>query len=99
MADGAATGSDAPARPASPDFADLWDAVDRLQPPLTLYRGDRSSSVVRDDDVDELVRRCPSAVVEVVSEAGHSIQGDQPLELASRLAALLHEASGEGVVR
>lgn len=76
-------------RPAGPDFADLWDAVDRLRVPLTLYRGDRSSSVVSDDDVAELVRRLPSAVVEVIHDAGHSIQGDQPLELAARLVALI----------
>jgi pimeloyl-ACP methyl ester carboxylesterase len=45
--------------------------------------------VVGDEDVDELRRRNPAARVEVVEDAGHSIQGDRPLELAAILTGLL----------
>jgi pimeloyl-ACP methyl ester carboxylesterase len=64
-----------------PGLNDLWDAVSNLKMPLTLVRGSLSP-VVDDEDVAELVRRNPKAVVEVVADAGHSVQGDKPLELA-----------------
>jgi pimeloyl-ACP methyl ester carboxylesterase len=68
-----------------PGLTDLWNAVSNLRMPLTLVRGGLSP-VVDDDDVAELLRRRPNAVVEVVEDAGHSIQGDKPLELARLLA-------------
>jgi pimeloyl-ACP methyl ester carboxylesterase len=68
-----------------PGLTDLWDAVSRLRMPLTLVRGSLSP-VVDDEDVAELLRRYPSAVVEVVEDAGHSVQGDKPLDLARILA-------------
>ena len=43
------------------------------------------SPVVDDDDVAELVSRCPHAEVIVVDGAGHSVQGDRPVELADVL--------------
>jgi len=51
---------------------------------LVLVRGS-TSPVVDDDDVAELVRRKPDARVIVVDGAGHSVQGDKPLELAAIL--------------
>jgi hypothetical protein len=42
----------------------------------------RSQSVVDDEDEAELLRRCPTARVQRVVEAGHSVQGDAPVELA-----------------
>ena len=68
-----------------PGLDDLWEAVSRSRMPLTLVRGSLSP-VVDDDDVAELLRRRPDAVVEVVEGAGHSVQGDKPLELARILA-------------
>jgi pimeloyl-ACP methyl ester carboxylesterase len=68
-----------------PHFVDLWGAVDRLRVPLLLVRGMRPQSVVDDADEAELVRRCPSARIEHVKEAGHSVQGDAPVELARLL--------------
>ena len=65
---------------------DLWDALERIEVPLMLVRGMRSGSVVDDDAEAELVRRQPGARVEHVAEAGHSIQGDDPLTLAALLA-------------
>ncbi len=70
---------------AHPDFGDLWDALGRVSVPLMLVRGMRAQSVVDDADEAELLRRQPSARVEHVAEAGHSVQGDTPLELAALL--------------
>ena len=47
-----------------------------------LVRGMRPQSVVDDADEAELLRRLPGARVEHVEEAGHSVQGDDPLALA-----------------
>jgi len=65
---------------------DLWDALSRIQVPLMLVRGMRPGSVVDDDAEAELRRRLPQARVEHVAEAGHSVQGDDPLTLAALLA-------------
>ena len=65
---------------------DLWDAVGRIGVPLMLVRGMRVGSVVDDEAEAELLRRVPAARVEHVAEAGHSVQGDDPLALAALLA-------------
>jgi len=70
----------------APDFTALWDIIGSLQVPLVLARGMRPDSVVGDDDVAELNRRNPSAHVVNFDEAGHSIQGDMPVQLAAFLA-------------
>jgi pimeloyl-ACP methyl ester carboxylesterase len=69
-----------------PNFGGLWDAVSGLGVPLMLVRGMQSQSVVDDDDEAELRRRRPDARVEHVAGAGHSVQGDTPVELARLLA-------------
>jgi pimeloyl-ACP methyl ester carboxylesterase len=48
--------------------------------------------VVDDADEAEFRRRRPTDTVIVVEDAGHSIQGDQPLELAR----LIGEFAGPG---
>ncbi|HET6662672.1 MAG TPA: alpha/beta hydrolase [Acidimicrobiales bacterium] len=68
------------------DFSDLWRAVDQLTVPLMLVRGMLPQSVVDDADEAELLRRCPGARVEHVEGAGHSVQGDKPVELAALIA-------------
>lgn len=73
------------------DFVDQWTDVDRLRMPVLLVRGGRDSSVVDEHDAAELARRCPTARVEVVEDAGHSIQGDQPVTLARLLARFVSE--------
>ena len=73
---------------ASDALAALWDVVSGLGCPLTLFRGS-ASPVVDDADVAELLRRCPDAAVVVVEGAGHSIQGDRPVELTSLLRDML----------
>lgn len=65
-------------------FADLWDAVEAVESDLLLIQG-ATSPVVDDDDVAELRRRQPAVSHVVVDDAGHSVQGDQPLELARLL--------------
>jgi esterase len=57
---------------------------------LTLVRGSMSP-VVDDEDVAELQRRNPDARVIVVEGAGHSIQGDKPVELANILRETLSQ--------
>lgn len=74
-----------PAAGAKVEFASLWDHVARVKAPTLLCRGDRSP-VVNDEDVAEMRRRLPAVEVETVADAGHSIQGDQPLELARIIA-------------
>jgi pimeloyl-ACP methyl ester carboxylesterase len=59
--------------------------VSRIQVPLLLARGMREQSVVDDDDEVELLRRLPNAQVEHFDEAGHSLQGDTPVELAASI--------------
>lgn len=67
------------------DARHLWDVVSGLRMPVMLVRGMREGSVVNDEDEAELRRRLPSARIEHVQEAGHSVQGDDPLTLARLL--------------
>jgi pimeloyl-ACP methyl ester carboxylesterase len=73
---------------APPEFADWWEAISAITVPLLLVRA-LAWSVVDDDDVAELLRRQPTARVIGVEGAGHSIQGDRPLELAAIIADFL----------
>jgi len=73
------------------DFVSQWDALAAIAVPVLLVRGSRSP-VVDDEDVAEFCRRRPDDSVVVVEDAGHSIQGDQPLELAR----IIEEFSTEG---
>jgi pimeloyl-ACP methyl ester carboxylesterase len=70
------------------DFANMWDDVSAITAPILLARGGLSG-VVGDEDVAELRRRQPAAEVVVVEGAGHSIQGDKPLELALLLEGFM----------
>jgi pimeloyl-ACP methyl ester carboxylesterase len=71
-----------------PGLDELWDAVARVKVPFLLVRGS-TSPVVDDEDVAELERRNPHAEVVVVDGAGHSVQGDRPIDLATILAGRL----------
>jgi esterase len=64
-----------------PDITELWNDLATFAGPLTLVRGMREQSVVTDDDVADLLERRNDAVV-IEVDAGHSVQGDQPIELA-----------------
>jgi len=65
----------------------MWSDFESVRVPMTLVRGS-SSPVVDDDDVAEAVRRQPTLDVRVVEGAGHSVQGDRPVELAAIVAEL-----------
>lgn len=65
-------------------FAGLWDALSQLRCPLLVVRGGLSP-VVDDADVAEVKLRKASAEIVVIENAGHSIQGDCPIELAGLL--------------
>lgn len=67
---------------------DWWEVIGGLTCPIMLVRG-AVSPVVDDEDVAELRRRRADAVVHVVEQAGHSVQGDQPVLLAAILRPLL----------
>ena len=66
-----------------PRHAALWDVLSSVTVPVLLARGMRADSVLDDDDERELLRRLPSAQIIHVEEAGHSLQGDTPIELAA----------------
>jgi pimeloyl-ACP methyl ester carboxylesterase len=63
------------------DFAALWEEVSAITVPVLLVRGG-DSKFVSDADAAEFLRRLPGTRVEVVPNAGHAVQSDQPLVLA-----------------
>jgi len=63
----------------------LWQDFAAVDCALTLVRGSLSP-VVDDADVAEAVRLQPDLVVHLVDGAGHSVQGDRPVELAQLIA-------------
>jgi pimeloyl-ACP methyl ester carboxylesterase len=67
-------------------MAGLWEVLDGLTVPLMLVRGMADGSVITDQSEAELRRRRPEARIEHVEGAGHSVQGDQPVELARLIA-------------
>ena len=78
--------SEAPDAPPTP--SPLWDHFEHIACPLLLIRGSLSP-VVDDDDVAEATRRLPGLELVVVDGAGHSVQGDRPLELAELIRGRL----------
>jgi len=77
-------------RPAdAPMFGDLWDTVSAIKVPVMLARGMLAQSVIGEEDEQELLRRLPDAKVVHFDNAGHSIQGDMPVELAREIDAFV----------
>jgi pimeloyl-ACP methyl ester carboxylesterase len=76
----------------SVDFSRLWDVLQGIEVPVLLVRG-ALSPVVDDADEAEFRRRRPGDRVVMVEGAGHSIQGDQPLELARILNDYLSDGT------
>jgi pimeloyl-ACP methyl ester carboxylesterase len=78
-----------------PEFGDWWQAISDLRVPVMLVRG-LAWSVVDDADVEELLRRQPATRVEGVAGAGHSVQGDRPLELAALIQDFVFDRVEDG---
>ncbi len=74
---GSAPGHEAPRSP-------MWDMISTWDKPLLMVRGG-ISPVVDDEDIAELRKRCAHVEVVVIDGAGHSVQGDRPVELANVL--------------
>jgi pimeloyl-ACP methyl ester carboxylesterase len=70
------------------DSTSLWADLETVTVPVMLVCG-TESGVVTDEDRAEFRRRQPAARLEMVDGAGHSIQGDRPVELARLLADFL----------
>jgi pimeloyl-ACP methyl ester carboxylesterase len=66
----------------------LWDDLASLEVPLMLVRGGLSP-FVHDDDEAKLRDLKPSARIERVEGAGHSVQSDRPLVLAALIVDFL----------
>ena len=64
---------------------DRWAKLGELTMPVTLVRAMGAGSVVDDADEAEFRRLLPHAIVVPVEGAGHSVQGDAPLTLATIL--------------
>jgi esterase len=72
-----------------PDFEGLWDDFAGLSIPVRLVRGG-NSPFVSDEDADELARRAQQFHgIQIVENAGHSVQSDQPLALIEILRGVL----------
>jgi pimeloyl-ACP methyl ester carboxylesterase len=74
----------------------LWDALGRITVPVLLCRGMLPQSVVDDADEAALLRRVRDARVERFAHAGHSIQGDMPVELAAAIERFVWGRRGDG---
>jgi pimeloyl-ACP methyl ester carboxylesterase len=66
----------------------LWDDLASLAMPTLLVKGGESGFVTA-DHLNEATRRLPALKVEVVGDSGHSVQSDQPVELATLLQDFL----------
>lgn len=73
----------------------LWESLSAISVPVLLVRGMKPDSVLGDDDEDELRRRLPGARVVHVEAAGHSVQGDAPLDLAAILRDFVFGVSAD----
>jgi pimeloyl-ACP methyl ester carboxylesterase len=69
-------------------FGSLWDDLPGLSMPVLLVRGG-DSSFVTPDDLAEVTRHLPALRVEVVPDAGHAVQSDQPLALIGLISEFL----------
>ncbi len=74
-----------------PNFSDLWNTISSIEVPIMLVRGMAAGSVVDDDDEAELLKRRPNARIERVQGAGHSVQGDAPVELAKLIESFIDQ--------
>ncbi|AHC23504.1 MULTISPECIES: alpha/beta fold hydrolase [Mycobacteriaceae] len=80
-------GDDSAGMPAS--FQGLWDDVASITMPTTLVRG-ANSHFVNDEDAEAFAANAPGFLqTHIVADAGHSVQGDQPVKLIEILRGVL----------
>lgn len=68
----------------------LWSLVTPSETSTLLVRGG-DSPFTTPDDIDEMRRLEPTLTVETVAGAGHSVQGDKPVELAAIIDRFAHD--------
>jgi pimeloyl-ACP methyl ester carboxylesterase len=73
----------------APMFDELWKVLGAIAVPVMLCRGMLPQSVVGDEDEAELRRRRPDARIVHFDHAGHSIQGDMPVDLAREIESFV----------
>jgi pimeloyl-ACP methyl ester carboxylesterase len=66
-------------------FASMWDVLGNASMPILLVRGMRPQSVMDDADEEMFLETVADPTVVRVAEAGHSVQGDTPVELAEMI--------------
>ena len=69
----------------SDSYAELDRVLGRVSVPVLLARGMRPDSVLGDEDERDFRARLPAATVVQFGDAGHSVQGDMPVELAAAI--------------
>ena len=74
-----------PMAPRPLDHGSRWDDLAQLDVPVLLVRGMARGSVVDDEDEARFVEVTQHGSVVRMDNAGHSVQGDTPVELASLL--------------
>jgi pimeloyl-ACP methyl ester carboxylesterase len=74
-----------PMAPRPLDHGSRWDDLESLVVPVLLVRGMAKGSVVDDDDETRFLEVTKHPSVVRFENAGHSVQGDSPVELAALL--------------
>jgi pimeloyl-ACP methyl ester carboxylesterase len=66
----------------------LWSRLDRIRSPTLVVRG-ADSAVFSRDDAETLRAALPSGTLVTIPDAGHTVQGDNPLGLADAIRSWL----------
>jgi esterase len=83
------------AEPTVRDHSSLWAELGTLTMPAMLVKG-RNSGFVTPEDLAEVTRRLPSARIELVADAGHAIQSDQPAVLSDLISDFVFPGAEPG---
>jgi pimeloyl-ACP methyl ester carboxylesterase len=78
-----------PMAPRPLEHGSRWDDLSALEMPVLLVRGMARGSVVDDDDEAKFLSVTKRGSVVRVSNAGHSVQGDTPVELAAIISEFI----------
>jgi pimeloyl-ACP methyl ester carboxylesterase len=72
------------------DLGELWKSLEAVRSPTLILRG-AISSVLADETARRMQSLVPGSRYEVVPDAGHNIQGDNPEALEAAVRAFLAE--------